>query len=338
MKKIIVGILIGLGFLGLLAGELFAASARVMPVAYNTSTFGDATRDYTGSVGLTSWEAATDIDLVTATSGEVLECYPDEAIYDQRVEINGATTNASYFRVVKAATGHERDVIFTQDTESITDIGTFYVYEPYFGLYDLTVRSTHTLNGSYAGCQTIVVNGANNCRIVGCALDSTVSSYGNGTIAVGINLYSVTGAKVIDTYISNVSCAHTPVAAYGIYFYSQSGGEALNCLIYDAYQGMIETGGAGAAKNTIIHDVTVTKSGTVNETTCLFTTGAGLVVFDADGYHLDASDTAATGQGTNLSVTFTDDIDGDTFGAAWDIGVDHYVAPAASTGAVVSIW
>lgn len=45
--------------------------------------------------------------------------------------------------------------------------------------------------------------------------------------------------------------------------------------------------------------------------------------------HLDAADTAARGQGANLSSLFTDDVDGDTR-SAWDIGADEYISPATA--------
>jgi len=47
-------------------------------------------------------------------------------------------------------------------------------------------------------------------------------------------------------------------------------------------------------------------------------------------FHLDASDTVARDAGTDLSsdpyLAFTDDIDGETRSAPWDIGVDEYVS------------
>lgn len=50
-----------------------------------------------------------------------------------------------------------------------------------------------------------------------------------------------------------------------------------------------------------------------------------------EDYHLSATDTAAIGGGTNLSGTFTDDIDGETR-SAWDIGPDEYIAAGGGGG------
>jgi len=67
--------------------------------------------------------------------------------------------------------------------------------------------------------------------------------------------------------------------------------------------------------------------GTITKVTCLDSTDN--VVFKDPGsndYHLDSSDTAARGNGTDLSADanfpFDDDIDGDTR-SAWDIGFDE---------------
>ncbi len=60
------------------------ATSRREPDVYSTSTYGDVTRDY--QVGeLTNWETATDNNLPSGSSGEVLDCYDDSASYDDNV-------------------------------------------------------------------------------------------------------------------------------------------------------------------------------------------------------------------------------------------------------------
>jgi len=78
------------------------ASSRLTATNENISTYGAGGfgRDYTS---LGTWESATDIDLVTAAQSEVLECYDDAASFDDRLTFAGATTNASYFRIIRPA-------------------------------------------------------------------------------------------------------------------------------------------------------------------------------------------------------------------------------------------
>ena len=49
-------------------------------------------------------------------------------------------------------------------------------------------------------------------------------------------------------------------------------------------------------------------------------------------FHLHSSDTTAKDAGTDLSGTFTDDIDGDTRSGTWDIGADESQASASRLG------
>jgi hypothetical protein len=61
----------------------------------------------------------------------------------------------------------------------------------------------------------------------------------------------------------------------------------------------------------------------------------------SDDFHLGASDTLAKDAGTDLSGTFTTDIDGDTRSGTWDIGADEYSAggspPITDGPALVSV-
>ena len=82
------------------------ASARKTATNEHISTYGNATRNYTSMV---TWEADTDIDLVTATQSEVLECYDDADSFDDYCPLLGATTNSSYFRIVRPASGQGHD-------------------------------------------------------------------------------------------------------------------------------------------------------------------------------------------------------------------------------------
>src|SRR5690606_1139067 len=64
-------------------------------------------RDYTS---LSTWEAATDNDLVSLEQSEVLEVYADQSSYEDSVDITGETSNSTYFRIIRpAASFHNGD-------------------------------------------------------------------------------------------------------------------------------------------------------------------------------------------------------------------------------------
>ena len=106
LKKIISHLLSFLIILSIFAGRADAESAKKLPISYNTSTYGNATRDYTS---LTAWEAATDNDLVAASCGEVLDCYDDAASFDDHIKFESATCDNNCFRMIRAASGEEGD-------------------------------------------------------------------------------------------------------------------------------------------------------------------------------------------------------------------------------------
>jgi len=297
-----------------LSGVGHAATSRAMPLVYSETTFGDATRTWST---LAAWEDRTDVNCVTGATGYVLTCYPDSASYDQYIALAGATTDTSYFRVIRAAAGHERQASFTGSSGNYT----FYVNEANSGVYDLSISSTATGSTYLAGIQ-IALSG---CRVVGC----DVGPFTNAT-TINTGIYnSSTVAYLVNNYIHGVSTTVSTSSAIT----SQGAGKviyAYNNTIDTALTGLLgRTSGVINGTNNIVRNVTTTTSGTVNSTTSLLTTGAGNVTFGAVPY-LSAVDTAAKDQGTDLSADgvfpFNDAYDGNArpSGAAWDIGCDEY--------------
>jgi parallel beta-helix repeat protein len=107
-------------------------------------------------------------------------------------------------------------------------------------------------------------------------------------------------------------------------------------------------------KNNIFQDDTADVEGTIDtqatNLTDLTDVASGLTagsnVFESaltfinktgNNYHLSTSDTSAINAGSDLSGTFTTDIDGTTRSGTWDIGADEYVAsaPAGLTSSVL---
>jgi len=288
------------------------ASSRRLPTSYNVSTYGTASRDYSA---LMTWEAATDNDLVTATKGEVLECYDDETKFIEMVQIQGAITNSSYFRVIKPATGEGHDGTPNNGFTIELDDRYIDIQENYSQLHDLVI-----LDATISSDVGIFLVGEYTAAI-GCIIKSTDNKIPRHFQSNGSNIY----------FINCISIGASDRGFYGsgdnnnIYFY--------NCIAVDANIGFeLEEGcgNTGYAKNCITHDCTTDfKFTTWTKTTCY--EGDATVFKDQpnDDYHLASADTTCRGNGTDLSAdanyAFDDDIDGETR-SAWDIGADEYSA------------
>lgn len=307
----------------LVAPLAMADSSRVMPTVYDTATLGGAARTYQ-SVNV--WEAATQGNLVTGGRGKVLECYADgDATYDQSFTIAGSITNATLFRVLKAAAGHEyvfataAGFAFAYDTAAAVD--PYYVGEDNFGLYDLGFTLVGQNHATIAAAVYFVA-GKSGYRMVGCTVFDCINA-GSGTYD-GVEL---NGAGTF------INCLFVDNDRVG-WFAQATGGTNLvyNCTAIGGQWGYyaVAAGDTNTAINCIAQGFsTAGFDGSFDATTTCTTSGVTFV--GGDDYHLAAGDTVARGNGTDLSATFTDDIDGDTR-SAWDIGPDEYQGAPAATG------
>ena len=315
-----------------------------MPSSYNESTYGSGGGyDYTA---LATWEAATDNNLVTATDGEVLTCYDDGAPYTDNVILAGATTNTSYFRVIRPATDQQgTDTTGVRFYRSGTgSYNTFTIEEDHVGIYDLGIKLVSTSVAGNAKVKGVLCS-ADYAKIVGNSIKVYATYAGTGTFgsSVGIEITGdsnyVVNNRLYDCYTNSSSGA--PVSG-GVVCISASGTKT--SYVYNNTKTGCEYGVVAGANSgcTVVVNVTngimqssqhaatfqsdfylYTGTETINETTCA-TSG---VTFDADGYHLDPDDTVAKDQGTDLSsdsyYAFDDAIDGNDRVLSWDIGCDE---------------
>lgn len=288
--------------------------SRRMPLAYNTSTYGAVGfgRDYTA---LATWEAATDTNLVTATAGEVLECYDDAASFNDSVTIEGATTNTRYFRVIKPAEGQGHNGTPNNGVTFSISSGdeVFHIKEHSASIHDIIGQNT--------GSGETVFGGSTDYRaiFVGCiAFDSpsiTLAGFGcnQGTTPHEGDL----------TYINclALNCAR------GFRVNTDNTNLCYNCSAVDCGTGFVRVRGTCIAKNCIACDCTTDFDGSWTKTTCYEGDATVFVNQANDDCHLAEADTTCRGNGTDLSAdgtyAFDDDIDGETR-SAWDIGFDEY--------------
>jgi len=295
------------------------ASSRRLPAAYNESTYDSAGggEDYTS---LATWEAATDIDLVTATDGEVLTCTAGS--HADSVVMAGATTNSSYFRVIRGAVGTATPSAGVRFTSASTTANFILlsIQENYSGMYDtcgiFTVSSTairyvfHTTGVAYT-------------KFVGCIAKGPAST---GRLH-GFTQYINTSANYFIDCVAIDMGSNTNAAGFWAYISQYM--YVYNCTVVGTnYAGFKNTSSSNLyLKNSAAQGCTDNIVGAWNETTNV---ESDAVVFAADGYHLDSTDEAAIGAGTDLSgdgvYAFDDDIDGETR-VAWDVGADEFLVP-----------
>ncbi|MFZ2125592.1 MAG: hypothetical protein WAV01_03125, partial [Candidatus Saccharimonadales bacterium] len=284
-------------------------SSRRLPLSYNEKTFGTlaAGRDYTV---LATWESDTDNNLVSSAKGEVLTCYADLATYNNNVMIAGATTNGSYFRVIRAASGQRGTPTIGVRFENNNVVAATYVFtcfENNFSLYDLGISVNTT--GSYScvavrSGQTNIIN-----RFVGLTIYNCTSS---GGLAIGLYIGGVPTDTIYvgNCYITNCTGIHA--ASSGLYFEctdingTNTGYVYNNTITYCKTGVLTASSGSGELvtlnlKNNIIQGCTTPIIQGSNCTIVTTTNVTSGVTFAADGYHLAPTDTVAINHGTDLS-------------------------------------
>ena len=314
------------------------ASARKTATNENISTYG-VSRNYTS---FATWEAATDIDLVTGAQSEVLECYDDAASFAEgNVTFGGATVNTSYFRIVRPASGNRHDgtpnngftIVYTGDTNGLT------LSEQYFCLEDLIY--IHNVNS--ATLRIAIVPTSSNVFVTGMLVKATNAGTGGARGYQPSN--TAQGRYFID-------CLAYECKDYGFFFNSGATkiDYAYNCTAYNCgagFYGFANTGGTVVLTNCLstantgadfarsAAGVTMTVTYCASEdATADDWGGAGnrisqtftFVNTATDDYHLGSADAGAKDYGTDLSGTFDDDIDFVVRTGSWDIGFDEYVS------------
>jgi len=297
-------------------------SSRKLPDAYNVKTYGPG-RDYTS---LAAWESDTDIDLVAAGKGEVLEV--DAGEYDDSVTLSGATSSSAYFRVLRAAPGAENFARKTAGARFSSAVSTILV-----NVEEDNAR-IHDLGFSLG-------NRNDTLWCFGIRL------YGDNTFGVGCFYYDGHNAgtgSIQGFYLKNdggvshlVNCV-VENADRGIYvddIDAGNNGYAYNCTCVDCLIGCYVYRGTLEAKNVLIQrstqqDYVIGSTGVLSQTTCEI---GSAVLFGQDGIRLSPQDTVARDQGTDLSTDpvypFEDDMRGRVRIRLWDIGafeLDHSVS------------
>lgn len=327
------------------------ASARRTPNNPTVRTYGGGTRQFTS---LSTWEALTDNDLVTAQAGEILDCYADAASFDDRGALNGSTSDSTYYRLIRAAAGNGHNgtagtgVTFNSTNGGASIIG---LAESYAAAEDLVLTLTINSGGDLF-CLSMATTGTNQ-RAVGClAVNSTNSGAGTPS---GFNLGRADTVAALCLARNNAGngFAFAPGAGNSVTCYNctaykntlvgftiTNGTITLrNCLAATNTGGDFAGSAGGSSTNNLATDTTAPGTRSVQSGVPAFVSAA-----DND-VRLSTADVAAQNLGVALTAdatfAFTDSIaDGIMGGGApgkpfgtWDIGF-HEPAPTYPVGRI----
>lgn len=303
----------------------------------NIQTFGAAGqgRDFTS---LSTWESATDINLVSAAQSEVLECFDDQASFDQTVSLEGATTNSSFFRIIRAASGEGHDGTSNNGftISSTAETANMSIGESFSQLQDIILSKT----ADSALTRFIISLGGIDSKVIGCiAFDGVNNGSGNVRAYRAVSNNNLLVLCLADNneetgFFANAGSGET------IRFYNctavnngdsgfgavGSGTQvAINCLsdnnTADFSSGLDSPSDFNASGD---GTATVGASSRINQTFTFVNAGG-------NDFHLDDADAGADNFGTDLSgdsvFDFDDDIDVDLFDT-WDIGFDENSPPS----------
>lgn len=311
------------------------ASARRTGTNENISTYhsaGTGSPDYTS---LSTWESATDNDLVTGTVSEVLECAA--GTHTDTISMVGATTNATYFRIIRANSSSHHGgvraagVIFS----STTDGHMFILADDYFSLQDVCL--TQSINSSNSRDILQLSSAGDAADVVGCVI------YGSSNAGAGhirpITNGGTAGTKIIDTIIegnttglaciTNNQASGTPLLLSNVTISGGTTGvsavtanltKCVNVLCTGQTTCFSGTYTSSGSSNNASSDATA--PGTSSRTTQTFT------FLDTNDYHLSPSDAGAVGYGVDPS-TYDDDIDRETV-VTWNIGADGFASSGSA--------
>lgn len=335
------------------------SSARKRGTNENIATYGGPSRDYdAGEMGI--WEAATDSNLVSMARSEVLEIYNDVAIFDDgEVQLAGATTNASYFRIIRPASGNYHDGIVINGSrfEKTTTLSDNFRYmfsllESYSQIQDISASVDYDNEGlsNIVRIFEIIVSTStpNRCGYIGCiAYDC---NYTNGTgFFVGF-MFQLLNYALVDYIIVDCLAYHIN-DGYGFYALSSAFTFSIentfilyNCNSIENDYGFATNVKQYRIKNclasgnvvndfdgpftTIDANNNASSDATAPGTSSRINQTFSFVNAASDDYHILDTDVGAyefgEDLGTDLFYAFMDDIDRKNFrGGVWSIGFDE---------------
>lgn len=290
-----------------------------------TSTIKPSGGDYTT---ITAWEAAKQGDLVSADQVQVAECYTFSGGLNDLATISGSTTDATRYMKITAASANRHN--------GIPQAGFYIANNDHFStglnLSDSFVQ-VDGIEVRLGGASTLCFSGA-------AGASQTVKNciaFGGGSGANGFSNFDLSICCL--AYSCGLGWTGTDFVSY----------QANNCLAASSSSGFrVPPGGSPILKNCVAYSNTTNYNGTFSGSSTH--NGTSSASDDAPGgnsqtsiasgdfnnaasndFHVaSGGSTKLQGTGTDLSGTFTTDIDGETW-TTWGIGIDFKAAAAAGS-------
>lgn len=284
---------------------------------------------------LATAEAGEQTNLVTADVQLDIECYAMEDT--SAVAINGWTTDATrYLRIVApAAERHDGkwNTAKYRLTNSAEFTRTLSINEDFVRVEGLQVEHTNGNGVSPVEISSTANAASSDVRISDCVVRSSSTRtggagsgiyQGSGKLSVqNTVVYKAGGSGVYTEFSSNsptTNLDNCTIAACGEYGVSSGGTMTLRNIYCggngtDAYSGSMTRTTCAHSSATVFGGSTAS----VAHSTANFVS----ITSGSEDYHL-VSGSALIDAGTDLSGTFTTDIDGNTRSGTWDIGADEF--------------
>lgn len=329
-------------------------------MAVITTSIQDEGGDYSS---ITAWEADLDNAGVYSASDDAVGSIDDNFLFAENPVINGGGTIGLATIKLTVGSGVRHDGTEGSGARlegdigvSVTDVTIEWLEIFSAGSSYYCIRAAHAsvsnrtlvdkciLHGiDYSGSQSQIYALGDNSGAIearNCIIYDIVHN-GTGTRHVS-GIYGASASRQIHIYnctIHDIVCNTTSGNAYGFSFTDSTAHIVKNCVVTDpsgSTSGTKQCYSLSAPSNAVMEynlasDTSASGTGSLDSKTSanqFVNTGAG-----TEDLHLKTG-ADAINAGTDLSGTFTDDIDADTRGAVWDMGADDTLT-AAGGGALL---
>jgi hypothetical protein len=295
--------------------------------------------------------------LVTQQETVIAALYDDDGVLDDRVDIDGATTNATYRRIITSPAGERHSgtagtgaVIDPSSEGTVIAINDAYTEIEYIEITGWTVAD-------YTYAYGISIGNVAGVKIKKCLIH-TPDDGGSKRYAAIVKNNTAEGCEIYNNIIYNINQGYTGNKGIHVGAWNDGDCRVYANTVYNCYTGFESENNICDFRNNIGYNCEVAFSSanhhySSNCTNNLsdddtapplntYYTGKTLTFTNTDAgtedFHLVSGDTDAIDLGADLSAYFTDDIDGVTRSGTQDIGADEYNPGAEPPAAIDEGW